>query len=269
MNIGLIGCGNMGEALLGGFLHAGLFERDHIYVTTLTEASRKRIRHDYGVQVVSDAIKLVTCADAIILATKPNVYESIIEEIKPYLTAHHLIISITPAFTLKQLRRLCGKNPQIVRTMPNTPAKINQGVTGISFESNTSETTKALVNQIFRTVGTIAEVNEDDLSLVGTLSGSMPAFFLYFLKSVLEYGQEKGLDRETTQLLVTQTIQGTLQLVEKSNLEPKTLIEQVCSKGGSTIEAIRYFDEHQLETTIKQGLDQTTKRFLAMECEHE
>lgn len=269
MNIGLIGCGNMGEALLGGFLRAGLFQRDHIYVTTLTEASRKRISHDYGVQVLSDAIKLVTYADVIILATKPSVYESIIEEIRPYLTSHHLLISITPAFTLKQLRRLCGKDPRIVRTMPNTPAKINQGVTGISFEANTDETTKSFVKQLFSTVGTILEVNEDDLSLVGTLSGSMPAFFLYFLNSLLEYGKERGLDRETNHLLVTQTIQGTLQLLEKSNLEPKTLIEQVCSKGGSTIEAIRYFDEHQLETTIKEGLDQTTKRFLAMEREHE
>lgn len=269
MNIGLIGCGHMGEALLSGFLDAQFVSADQLFVTTLSETSRQRLKTHYSIQTPSDNVKLATYADVIILATKPDVYEKIIDEIRPYLTKNHLIISITPAFTLNQLRRLCGKDPQIARAMPNTPSKINQGVTGVSFESTISDASKELVKRIFSLVGVVIEVKEEQLALVGTLSGSMPAFFLYYLKSMLDYGLEQGLDIETTKQLVTKTIEGTLNLYGQSQLEINALIDQVCSKGGSTIEAIRYYNEHHLEETLKQGLAKTTKRFKAMEQEHE
>lgn len=267
--IGLIGVGNLGKALVEGLLHAKWVTPAKITFTTKTEKSAQTIEKNYGLtRAMSNAV-LTETSHILLLAAKPKDYRAIIEEIRPRLTKDHIVVSLTPAFPLYQLRELLGPNPQIVRAMPNTPVKYNQGVTGLCYENNASLTSVNLVQSLFEALGTVCLVKEEELALVGTFSGSMPAFFTYYVKAILEYGRREGIDDALVKALVINSLKGTMTMIEKSPESLDNLIARVCSKGGSTLEGIHVFEKNHLDTIVQEGLRVTTKRFKEMEKEHE
>ena len=139
MEIGFIGCGNMASAMIGGILKKGIFEKDQIIVSNLTEAGRKRSREQLGVAVAEDNRQVVKKAGMIVLAVKPQFYEEVLEEIREDLTPEHLLIGIAPGKTLAWLEEKCGKPLKVARLMPNTPAQVGEGMTGVCIGSRVTK----------------------------------------------------------------------------------------------------------------------------------
>lgn len=265
--IGFIGCGHMGEAMLSGLLKAQWTSSDHVMVSTKTLAKSKQLKKIYNVQIAHSNLEVATFAQIIVLAVKPNLYQEVIEEIKPALQSDTMLISITPSFSLALLSRLVDHRCHVVRTMPNTPSMVGFGMTGIAFLEAESQDTKNLILSLCRSFGDVVEVEESHMKIIGTLSGSGPAFVDVFMKALIDYGIQQGLDEKTARTIVLQTFVGAALLAKSSNESLDTLISNVCSPGGSTIEGVHALEEADIDQQIKAAIHQTTERFVAMSRE--
>ena len=263
--VGFIGVGNIGEALLNGIISSKWALPHEIVVTTKSSARAQIIASTYGVDVALSNISLAISSDIIVIATKPNIYPSIIEEIYTALDMSKVLISITPSFTLETLQKMTNKRTNIIRTMPNTPSKVGKGMTGITASPKIRPELLDKVISLFDSVGKTTLVKEEQMAVVGTLSGSNPAFIEYFIKVMVEYGIGQGLSESEARLLVLETFKGTVMLVETSELSYEGLIDQVCSKGGSTIKGIESLHQNGVADLLTNALEETTKKFKKME----
>jgi pyrroline-5-carboxylate reductase len=264
MKIGFIGCGNMGEAILKGLLESRLVDTSQIYIHTKTEQRSQELKNRYQIVTLESNNLVAKCADILFLATKPDVYEVVINEIKDVLDKTKTVISITPSYTLKTLASLVDHKTNVIRTIPNTPTLVGYGMTGISHEDTIDEHTLNLIIKLFSSFGEVMVVKEDKLPILSSLSGSSPAFIYLFMKAFIDYGIRNGFTLEESLTLVSKTMVGASQMVSTQNSPIDTLINNVCSKGGSTIEGVNSLKGNQLESIVQEALDQTTKRFLEM-----
>lgn len=263
MKIGLIGVGNMGEALLAGLLYNT--KSEDVFFTAQSSATIKRILHKYNITNCRSNLELALECQVIILATKPNIYYSIIEEILPALAKDKILISITPSFSIAKLEQLSGHRAIIVRTIPNTPVKVRAGIILTAFQKDVDIKTKQLIDDIFSPLGKVIEIKEEYFAVASSLSGSSPALVEYLIKAFIEYGLTKGIDPQIVKKLVVDSFSGTSKLVDNSSEDLLEMIDAVCSKGGSTIEGIEYLDKSEVTTIIFNSLDAITRRFLQME----
>ncbi len=264
VKIGFIGCGNMGEAMVSGLLHAKWARPEEVIVSTKTIARGEVLKRDYGITVAKNNREVAKTADLLILAIKPNLYKEVIEEILPFLDHSKILVSITPSFTLETLKSLSGGQPTVARAMPNTPAKVGYGMTGLTFEKNTSSEIREKIIALFSCFGKVLEVEEDMMKVVGSLSGSAPAFIELFMKAMVESGISYGMKPEDARKLVLETFLGTAQLALATNKSFDAMIAEVCSKGGSTIQGITFFKENHIEKIVQEAVNKTTARFVEM-----
>lgn len=263
--VGIIGVGQLGEALLEGFLRHS--PHDAIIVTAKSVETRIKIGITYPVKVLSENLELADRVDVIILAVKPQQYREVIEEIMPVLSKDKVLVSVTPAFTLAQLETLTHNKTHLIRSIPNTPTRIGQGVTVLAYHDGVNPSLVSHVDALFRSVGQVYRLKEEALAVASTLAGSGPAFITYFVKAMMQYGIDKGLDETLALNLVLDTFLGTSYLIKQSNDSLDKQISRVCSKGGSTIQGINTFNDLALDNLIEQGIDQVTTRFIEMEKE--
>ena len=264
MKIGFIGCGNMGEAILKGLLESRIFDPKQIFVHTKTEQRRLNLKKLYQIEVLESNHEVAECADILFLATKPDKYIEVIQEIKDVLDKSKTVISITPSYTLKTLSTLVEHKANVIRTIPNTPSLVGYGMTGISYLESLDKDTLNLVIALFKSFGEVMIVSEDKLPILSSLSGSSPAFIYLFMKAFVDYGVTNGFTPEESLKLVTTSVIGASQMVNTQNVPIDTLINKVCSKGGSTIKGVNSLKENQLDKVVEEALEQTTKRFIEM-----
>jgi pyrroline-5-carboxylate reductase len=264
MKIGFIGCGNMGEAILKGLLESNVVDASQIFIHTKTEQRSHELKNRYHIKTLDSNYIVAKHADILFLATKPDVYEVVINEIKDVLDKSKTLISITPSYTLKTLASLVDHKANVIRTIPNTPSLVGYGMTGISHEDTIDEHTLNLIIKLFSSFGEVMIVNEDKLPILSSLSGSSPAFIYLFMKAFVDYGLANGFTLEESVKLISTSVVGSSQMVSTQNFPIETLINNVCSKGGSTIKGVNSLKGNQLELIVQEALDKTTKRFLEM-----
>ncbi len=258
----------MGEAMVSGLLHAKWAHPDEVMVSTKTHSRGELLKREYGLTLAANNREVAKNADLLILAIKPNLYKEVIEEILPFLNHSKILVSITPSFTLHTLKHLSGGKATVVRAMPNTPAKVGFGMTGLTFEKDTSLEIREIIIALFSCFGKVLEVEEDHMKVVGSLSGSAPAFIELFMKAMVESGVSYGMKPEDARKLVLETFLGTAQLALATNKSFDAMIDDVCSKGGSTIRGITSLRENLLEDIVHQALAQTSARFIEMNHEN-
>lgn len=267
--IGFIGCGHMGEAMLNGILTSGWATKDDVIVSTKTPANADRLKNKYGIKIAGNNFEVAKGAQIIVLAVKPNRYLEIIQEIITVLDHTHLLISITPSFSLAKLAHLVNHRCHVVRAMPNTPAMVGAGMTGISFIHEETPENKTFVFGLFQSFGEVIEIDEPMMKVVSTLSGSGPAFVDVLMKCFIDYGISQGLDELQARKLVIETFIGAATLAKNSAESIDTLIQNVCSPGGSTIEGVRALEAIKIHDQIQEAIDHTTQRFVDMTLETE
>ena len=254
MKIGFIGCGNMALAMINGIINNQLVENEDIYYTDKT-GSNKDKKDALGINKALTNISLVETCDIIILAIKPHLYEMIAHEIKDVVTSDKILVSIAPGKTLEWLQSLFNKDTKIVRTMPNTPAMVNEGMSALCYSDiNVTNEDIDKVQSIFNSFGQSAIIEERLMDAFVGVAGSSPAYFFMMIEAMGDAGGQAGLPRDLAYQFAAQTMLGSAQMYLDTKLHPGILKDQVCSPGGSTIVAVNKLEETGLRTSLIQAI---------------
>lgn len=252
-----IGCGNMGSALISGILESGLISKDKVLVTDIRPKRLEYIREKEGVSTTEDNREAVEKSDVIVLAVKPQVIGRVLSEIKDVVTGDKVIISIAAGITTRFIEKALGKEVSVVRVMPNTPALVKTGASGLSPGKYAGEQEEAIAEQMMRRVGIVVKVPEEMLDAVTALSGSGPAYIFYIIESLIEAGMEMGLSEDDVRKLVGQTVLGAVRMVMDTGESPQVLRAGVTSPGGTTEAALKYLEEKGFQkiliTAVKEA----------------
>jgi len=258
--IGIIGCGNMGEALLASL--AGIVEKSTALMVSEFDAKRRGyLQGKYRMIVETDNNEVVKFADVIIVAVKPKDFEGLLKnEICCGVSGEKIVISIAAGVTTKYIESVIGKDIPVIRAMPNMGALIGHAVSSLSAGSSVKKADMELAKEIFSSIGDVVEVDERLVDAVTAVSGSGPAYFFYFIESLYEVAEELGLPREIAKKLVLKTALGSVKLLHDLKEEPASLRKKVTSKGGTTEAAFKVLERKKVKHIIKAAVKEACKR---------
>ncbi|MES9970106.1 MAG: pyrroline-5-carboxylate reductase [Candidatus Thiodiazotropha sp.] len=260
-NITFIGGGNMATSLIGGLIADG-YDQGRITVSDPDPDKLAQLAARCGVHTLSDNNSAVSQAEVVVLAVKPQVLKAVaedlaasIQEVKP------LVISIVAGVNESTLRHWLGGEVALVRCMPNTPAMIQSGATGMHAGPGVSETQRNQAESILRAVGLTRWVdNESQMDAVTAVSGSGPAYFFLIMEAIEASARGMGLDEETARLLTLQTALGAARMALESSDSPARLRQKVTSPGGTTERALGILEEGELRTLFDKALKGARER---------
>lgn len=260
MKIGIIGCGNMGEALIKGVLDAKLVARKDLFGYDISEERRNYINEKFAISLTSSSPELIARCDCIILAVKPQDLEGLLVEISRAFDPAQLIISIVAGVLTEHIEGFIKAKVPVVRVMPNTPALVGAGISAICTGTQVRAKDKEVAKSIFGAVGEVVEVEEELMDAVTAISGSGPAYFFFLVESLVKCGIKHGLTEEVARKLANQTALGSARMIVQSGLDPEALREMVTSKGGTTEAAFGVLDRMRLGEIYSEAVDAAIKR---------
>ena len=248
--IGFIGAGNMAYALIKGLLNNG-FNANQINISDPNEELLRNRESELKVSTYSDNPSLLSNSDVIFFAVKPQVLSNVCLELKGIVKSKHLFVSIVAGIRSSDINRWLGGNFSLIRTMPNTPALFQSGVTGLFANELVDNEQKSLVSSILSSVGECFWVNEEKLiDAITAISGSGPAYFFLLMESMKQAGIALGLDEETANSLSIQTAYGASLMANKTGKDSRTLRAEVTSPNGTTQSAIESFQDQNFEGIV-------------------
>ena len=251
--LGFIGCGNMAQAMLRGILAKGLYKPEDIIVSRRSQEELQKLGNDLGVHVTTDNTEVAAKADILILAVKPYMFETVIREIRDHVRKETLIISIAAGQTISNIEHFFGKTIRLVRTMPNTPALVLEGATGMCFHETVTEEDRKTAIELFESFGVVAVVEEKMINTVIGVSGSSPAYVFMFIEAMADAAVADGMPRAQAYELAAQSVMGSAKMVLETGQHPGELKDMVCSPGGTTIEAVRVLEEKGFRSAVIEG----------------
>lgn len=263
--IAFIGAGNMATSIAGGLIAAGHPAPD-IRAADPFPQSLDRFGAIGDVITCTDNATAIAGADVVILAVKPQVMAAVCEDVRPAIAGHNtLVISIAAGITINSLQNWLGTDTAIVRCMPNTPALLGCGASGLYASSNVDSQGKGWAEKILSAVGMIDWVeSERDLDAVTALSGSGPAYFFLFMEAMVDSGINLGLPRSTATQLALQTASGAVRMAQESDVDLIELRRRVTSPGGTTEAAVQSFEAAGLRLLVNDAMQAAADRADAM-----
>src|SRR3989338_693076 len=258
VKIGIIGGGNMGGAIIGG-----IHKKYGILLCEQDEKRAQGLKRKYKI-TVCDLKTAAQEVQAVILAVKPQNFETVLEGLKPHLAISKPVISIAAGITCLYIEKRLGKQAHVVRAMPNLPVQVGEGITGICTGAAAVDSDLILARRIFGCIGKTVVVEEKWMDAVTAVSGSGPAYVFLFMECFLRAADSLGLDKAVGRELVMQTIKGSLKLLERQKEEAEVLRERVTSKGGTTQAALDVFSKYELDKIFKEALSAAQQRAKAL-----
>jgi len=260
-DIGFIGGGRMGEALIQGIIRAGLAPADRIMVADPDENRRLHLQKTHNVRVFSENEPVLTGCSIIILAVKPQIMDTVLSSCSSRITGSHLIISIAAGISIAFIeKKLAGTGCKVIRVMPNAPALILEGASALAPGTNSSQEDLDKAVRIFNAVGSSVVLEEKYLDAVTGLSGSGPAYVFSFIEAMIDAGLKVGLSRDISEKLVLQTILGSVKMAMQSNEHPAQLRAMVTSPGGTTIAGLHEMEAAGFHAVIMNAVEAATER---------
>ena len=252
--IGFIGCGNMAKAMITSIIKAELVAPQSVFASDGYQPSLDDSKTRLGINTTMDNKEVVKSSDVIFLAVKPNIYDAVMQEIAP-LVDRKLIVSIAPGKTLAYLENGLGKNTKILRTMPNTPAMVGEGVTAICPNNNVTKEDQEVLETIIGTFGTVERIDEKLFDAVVAVSGSSPAYVFMFIEAMADAAVLQGMARDKAYRFAAQAVLGSAKMVLDTNKHPGALKDMVCSPGGTTIEGVAVLEEKGMRSAVIQAMN--------------
>ena len=252
--IGFIGGGNMARSLIGGLIRAG-YPADALSVADPNESIRSALATDFGIQTTSDNQQIADQCDVVVLAVKPQVLKDVVTMLHTGQRQDQLFLTVAAGIRTASLSNWLGRDTPIVRAMPNTPALVQSGATGLFANSRVSEAQRDLAESIMRAAGLVQWVeDENQMDAVTALSGSGPAYLFLVMEVMEKAAQNLGLPAETARLLTLQTAFGAAKLALEIEEDPAVLRENVTSPGGTTERAIQVLQQEGLEDVFNKAI---------------
>jgi len=250
-SVAILGAGSMGTAILSGMLSHGI-NKEHIKATARKTESAEQLAKKFGVTAYATDYQpnanslAVEGAQIILLAVKPANVIEVLKQIEPVVAENALVISVAAGITTATIESYLPDSVAVVRAMPNTPALIRLGLTGISAGSRSSAEQLNLAVELFNAVGKSVVLEEDKIDALSTISGSGPAYVFYFMEEFIKTAKDMGFSQEDAYLLVTQTFLGASELITQTQGDPAELRRAVTSPNGTTMKAVAVLEEGEL-----------------------
>jgi pyrroline-5-carboxylate reductase len=259
--LGFIGAGNMARALVGGLVADG-FPAENIWVSDVNSSLLEAMKQDFSVHTTAHNTIVAEHADLLVLAVKPQVLREVAEALAATVQSFKpLIISIAAGIESEAIERWLGGDLAIVRAMPNTPAMVGTGATGLYANSRATFAQKGAAESVLRAVGLTVWVEAESLiDAVTALSGSGPAYFFLFMEAMEDAGIQLGLEPKTARLLAQQTALGAGKIAIESSEAPAELRRKVTSPGGTTERAIQSFEQGELRSLVHRAMQAAADR---------
>ena len=258
--VGILGTGNMGEALIHGLLHGHLCRPDQIFCSDVRPERLKVIREKYGVKTTSHNTEVVKQSEIIILSVKPQIMKQVVEEIAKYLDLSKLIISIAAGVPLDAIEACARKDLKLIRVMPNICVSVREGVSAIAGGKHALKEDLMMAKTIFDSVGKSLFIEEYLLDAVTGLSGSGPAYIFLIIDALADAGVKVGLSRDDALILAPQTVLGAAKMLIETGEHPGKLKDMVTSPGGTAIAGLHTLEEGGLRTTLINAVEVATER---------
>ena len=259
-SLGLVGGGQMGEALVRGMIESGLVQSENITVAEPFAERRKYLETTYHIRVTDSNVELADNCRVVILAVKPQIMDPVLAQYCAHLNVDHLVISIAAGVTIGQLEKGLGETMRIIRVMPNTPALVLAGASALSGNRNTDNKDMDVGLRIFSAVGTCVEVPENLLDAVTGLSGSGPGYVFTFIEAMIDGGVLAGIPRPIAEQLALQTVYGSAKLALETGEPAAVLKGRVTSPGGTTITGLQVLEKAGLRGTVMTAVEAATER---------
>jgi pyrroline-5-carboxylate reductase len=255
MALGFLGAGNMGEAMIRGLLSAKLRSPEQIVVFDAAPGRGEELRHRFGIVAARSLGDLLRACDMVVVAVKPQVLSSVLSGISGDAARGKTFVSIVAGAKIALFEKALGEGARVVRTMPNTPAQVGMGSTGIYFPPVIDAVTRQEVLALFSSFGTVAEMpREELLDAVTALSGSGPAFAFLFLEALADGAVRAGMGRAEASLLAASTLEGAARMVRETGKHPAELKDMVMSPGGTTAAGVAALERGAFRATVMDAV---------------
>lgn len=255
--IGVVGCGNMGSAIVKG-IDSGAYAKTFRVIVNDNIEEKSAALSDQTGATVAELKDLVNMADVMLISIKPQDSQSFFRYIKERIKADTIVISVMAGVQISAIHKSLGKDIPIVRAMPNMPGIIGEGIT--CFSCNSLVNDPGLVNNIFCGIGKVIKVDEGDMDSITAISGSGPAYFFYLVNALVKAAISNGIPNDVAAALVLQTFYGSAKLLVRGSLSAEDLIERIASKGGTTEAALNVFSEKKMAQIISMAVDKARQR---------
>ncbi len=252
----------MTHNFVGGLVKRAKMEPSSIWVIDRNPPKNQALQQEFGVQIANSINDLISQCDTVVISVKPQGLKDMVLDIADELQAHKpLILSLAAGITLSSLQNYISRDAAIIRMMPNLSSRIGLGASGLLANSNATEQQRELAQTISDSVGVSAWVNSDeDIDSITALSGSGPAYFMLFIQSLAQAAKDVGIPAEDAKRFATQTALGAAKLIETSDDSIETLIAGICSKGGTTEQAINQLHDDQLPAIVQRAFSAAKQR---------
>lgn len=262
--IGFIGAGKMATAIINGLKSSKLFKPENIIASEPNKEYAHKIEKDLGIKIVHNNREAAAQADIILLAVKPFVVKEVLTEIEDRIDDTKLIITIAAGISSKKIEEILEKTARVIKVMPNTPALLGCGMSAVcKGEHATGEDFEEVV-KIFESVGKVIKAKEEDIDAITGVSGSGPAFYYYIIDEIAKAGEKLGLDYKTALLLSAQTALGSAKMILESGVDPKQLITNVTTPGGTTAEGNKVLNESNISEILFETVKKTAEKSALM-----
>lgn len=260
MKLGVIGAGNMATAIIQGVLRAGVVEAGDLYVSDLDAGKIERMGK-LGVNAGADNGAVLHNADVIVFAVKPDVYPMVLDQAsKIDGIERKLLISIAPGVTVEAVKAHFTTPVKVIRTMPNTPAMVGEGMTMLCGEAPVEEADFAAAETVFGAVGKTARLPEKLMDGAVALNGSSPAYVYLFIEAMADAAVGSGIPRALAYEAAAQSVLGSAKMVLETGQHPGALKDNVCSPAGTTIEAVKVLEEKGFRSSVIAAMDACTEK---------
>ncbi|MCI9238604.1 pyrroline-5-carboxylate reductase [Lachnospiraceae bacterium 50-23] len=254
MKLGFVGTGNMASAIMGGIIDKKVIPAEEIIGSDLSAPGRERAKEQFGIHVTGSNQEVVEKAEVVILAVKPQFYEDVITKIRDSVREDQIIITIAPGKTLAWLSEKFGKTVKIVRTMPNTPAMVGEGMTAACPNEHMTEEETAYVKTLLESFSRVEIVPERLMDVVVSVSGSSPAYVFVLIEAMADAAVSGGMPRAQAYQFAAQAVLGSAKMVLETGRHPGELKDMVCSPAGTTIEAVRTLEERGFRSAVIEAM---------------
>ena len=263
-NIGFIGSGKMASAIIKGLIKSGFAKPENLIATQAETEGVEEKSKDLGIRIILDNKPLVEKSDIIFIATKPNQVEGVLKEISPLITADKLVVSIAAGVTTGFIESNLPTGTRVIRVMPNTPALVNEGMSGICGGKSAKADDLEYIQKMLSTIGKCIIVDESQIDIVTAISGSGPAFFYKVINDIARAGEKLGLDYEKSLLLSIQTAIGSAKMALNRTVSMEELISNVATKGVCTRVGVDCMEEEKSEKLFFDVIKSTTEKAHAL-----
>lgn len=260
MILGFIGCGNMAQAIMSGVIKSNLIESDMIIGADLFQPTLDKVENDLKIQVTKSNLEVAKVSDVIILAVKPQFYADVIKEISGEIKEDALVISIAPGKTIAYLEELFDREIRLVRTMPNTPALVGEGMTAMCINKNVTSEDEKLAKSILSSFGQVEVVQEYMMDAVTAVSGSSPAYVFMMIEAMADAAVLKGMPRPLAYKFASQAVLGSAKMARDLGKHPGELKDMVTSPAGTTIEAVKVLEREGFRSSIIEAMIECANR---------